>query len=197
MSAVRGKSGGYVGAMILGLALAGPVSADRYRFDKIHTQVIFFVDHLGFSKSQGEFHDYDGTFVFDPADWPGSSVEVSIRTASLDMDDPEWDNHLRGKDFFDVGRFPDMRFRSTRVERTGEHEGRVEGELTLLGVTRPVTLDIRFNKAAVHPKTGQYVAGFSGHATVKRSDFGMTYGLPFVGDDVEVRLEVEGLREAE
>ena len=172
-------------------------SADQYAFDKVHTQVLFFVDHLGFSRSVGEFHDYEGGFVFDPEDWAVGSVDVSIRTASIDMDDAEWDKHLRSPDFFHVERFPDMRFKSTRVEAVGAKDAKVHGELTLLGVTRPVTLEVRFNKAGVHPKSKQYVAGFSARTLIKRSEFGMSYAVPMVGDDVEVVLEVEGIRQEE
>ena len=185
--------------VLAGLALLGfsgsAVSAmGHYGFDKAHTQILFFVDHLGFSKSQGEFRDFDGRFLFDPEDWSRSSVEVDIRTASVDMDDYEWDKHLRSKDFFDVGQYPIMSFRSTRVEQTGENQGRIFGKLTLLGVTRPVTLNFTFNKAGVHPMSKEYVAGFSATAVIRRSEFGMKYGLPMVGDQVDIRLEVEGLR---
>lgn len=177
-----------------GLPLAGH-AADHYQFDKTHTQILFFVDHLGFSKSQGEFHDYDGGFSFDPADWSKSSLEVVIRTHSIDMDDYRWDKHLRDADFFNVAEFPTMTFRSTEVERTGDKTGLVHGELTLLGTTKPLALELTFNKAGIHPKSKKFIAGFSARATVKRSEFGMTYGLPMVGDDVEVRLEVEGIRQ--
>lgn len=176
--------------------LAAPAfAADRYAFDKAHTQILFFVDHLGFSKSQGEFHDYDGSFTFDPEDWSKAAVEVSIRTHSIDMDDHAWDKHLRNEDFFHVSKYPTMDFRSTRVEPTGERTAKVHGELTLLGVTQPVTLDVTFNKAGEHFLSKQWIAGFSATTTLKRSDFGMTYGLPAVGDPVEVRLEVEGVRQ--
>jgi len=170
-------------------------AADQYGFDKVHTQILFFVDHLGFSRSVGEFHDYEGGFVFDPEDWAAGSVEVTIRTASIDLDDPEWETHLRSKDFFRVDEFPEMRFRSTSVEAVGERQARVHGDLTLLGVTRPVTLDVHFNKAGIHPKSKKYVAGFSARALVKRSEFGMDYAVPMVGDEVEVVLEVEGIRQ--
>ena len=169
-------------------------AADQFAFDRAHTQILFFVNHLGFSQSQGEFHDYDGDFSFDPGDWANSKVEVTIRTASIDMDDYAWDKHLRSEDFFAVNQHPEMRFRSTRVERTDEQRGIIAGDLTLLGVTQPVTLDVTFNKAGVHPISKQYVAGFSASTVVKRSDFGMEYGLPMVGDEVQVRLEVEGYR---
>lgn len=172
-------------------------AADQYAFDKVHTQILFFVNHLGFSRSVGEFHDYEGGFVFDPEDWTAGSVDVTIRTASIDLDDEEWDKHLRSPDFFRVEEFPDMRFKSTKVEPVSAQDAKVHGELTLLGVTRPVTLDVHFNKAGVHPKSKQHVAGFSAHTVVKRSDFGMNYAVPMVGDDVEVVLEVEGIRQEE
>ena len=180
--------------MGLSASVAARAEPEHYAFDKRHTQILFFVDHLGFSKSQGEFHDYDGGFVFDPEDWTRSSVDVAIRTHSIDMDLHAWDKHMRDKDFFNVSEFPTMRFRSTRVEKTGERSGLIHGELTLLGVTKPVTLSVTFNKAGVNPISKHYVAGFSAHSVIKRSEFGMKYGLPAVGDEVDIRLEVEGLR---
>ena len=183
--------------LFAGLLALPAAAADRYVFDKAHTQILFFVDHLGFSRSQGEFLDYDGEFRFDPADWSAGSVQLTIRTHSIDMDDYEWNQHLRGQDFFRVNEYPEMSFKSLSVESSGENQGRIHGELTLLGVTRPVTLEVRFNKAGVHPFNKQYVAGFSASTRIKRSEFGMNYGLPMVGDEVEVMLEVEGFRQSE
>lgn len=182
--------------IFISLWVVGPtaLAGERYDFDKVHTQILFFVDHLGFSKSQGEFHDYSGRFIFDPDDWRDAEVDIRIRTASLDMDDQRWDERLRGKDFFAVDQYPEMRFRSLKVERLGERDGRIQGELSLLGVTRPLSIDFHFNKAAVHPLSRQFVAGFSARASLKRSDFGMKYGLGIIGDEVEIRLEVEGIR---
>ena len=183
--------------LLAGLLALPAAAADRYVFDKAHTQILFFVDHLGFSRSQGEFLDYDGEFRFDPADWSAGSVQLAIRTHSVDMDDYEWNQHLRGQDFFRVNEYPEMSFNSLRVESSGENQGRIHGELTLLGVTRPVTLEVRFNKAGVHPINKKYVAGFSAKTRIKRSEFGMNYGLPMVGDEVEVVLEIEGFRQPE
>lgn len=180
----------------LGLVAGAPaLAADRYLFDKVHTQILFFVSHVGFSMSQGELHDYDGAFTFDPADWSSAAVEVTVRTASVDMDDYEWDKHLRSKDFFNVNAYPEMRFVSDRLEKTGDKTGRLHGRLTLLGETHPLVLDVTFNKAGRHPKTKQYVAGFSARGVVRRSEYGMGYGLPMVGDEVHLRLEVEGIRQ--
>ncbi len=171
------------------------LAADNYAFDKTHSQILFFVNHLGFSNSQGEFHDYEGGFTFDPADWSRSSVEVTVRTASIDMDDYAWDKHLRAKDFFDVRKFPEMRYQSIRVEQTGEKTGKIYGELTLLGVTRPVVLDLILNKVGLHPMKQTPRAGFSATTRLKRSDFGMKYAVPMVSDEVEIRIEVEGPRQ--
>ncbi len=168
---------------------------ERYSFDKAHTQILFFVNHLGFSNSQGEFHDYDGYFTFDMVSPEKSYVEVAIKTASIDMDDEKWDAHMKNADFFNVEAFPEMTFKSTNIEVTGEKTADITGDLTLLGVTKPVVLKTTYNKSGAHPYSGKFVSGFSATATIKRSEFGMVYGIPGVGDDVEIRIEVEGERQ--
>lgn len=184
--------------MAVTVFLAFPKSAaaqiETYDFDKAHTQILFFVNHLGFSNSQGEFHDYDGHFTFNRGEPEKSKIDVTIKTDSIDMDDEKWDDHMKNEDFFNVEKFPTMTFKSTGIEVTGENTAKITGDLTLLGVTKPVTLDVTHNKSAKHPFGEKFVAGFSAHATLKRSDFGMNYGLPMVGDDVEIRIEVEGVR---
>ena len=169
-------------------------AADKYTFDKLHSQIIFFVDHLGFAKSEGEFHDYDGHYMFDEEHPEKSSVEVTIKTASIDMDDEAWDAHLKNADFFNVEKFPEMTFKSTSIKVTGDKTGEITGDLTILGVTKPVTLTTVHNKTGENPYSKKIESGFSAKTTIKRSDFGMTYGLPGVGDDVEIMIEVEGVR---
>lgn len=169
--------------------------AEHYVFDTAHTQILFFVNHLGFSMSQGEFHDYDGGFTFDRENPENSSIDVSIKTASIDMDSEKWDDHMRNADFFDVENHPEMTFKSTNIEVTGDNTANITGDLTLLGVTKPVTLAVTHNKSGQHPFNKKMVAGFSATATIQRSEWGMNYGLPGVGDDVEIRLEVEGFRQ--
>jgi len=177
-------------------AFAAAQAADTYAIDPVHTQVLFFVNHLGYSNSQGEFLKFDGSYRFDPADWGGASVNVTIDTASLSMNDDAWDKHLKSPDFFNVEKYPQMSFRSTKVEKIGDNTGRIDGELTLLGVTKPVTLDVRFNKAAEFPMNKKFKSGFSATTTIKRSEWGLSYGVPFgIGDDVDIRLEVEGFRQ--
>lgn len=173
---------------------AGAV-ADTYLFDKAHTRILFFVSHLGFSDMPGQFHEFDGGFTFDPDDPESATVNVVIQTASVDMDHDGLNEHLRTDDFFDVANHPTMTFRSSDVEVTGENTGLITGDLTLLGVTRPVVMDVTFNKAGEHPVNDNFVAGFSGTASLSRSDFGMTYLVPAIGDTVDIRLSVEGIRQ--
>ncbi len=176
-------------------AAAEAPTVSHYAFDKAHTQILFFINHLGFSNSQGEFLDYDGQFVIDEENPENSNVEVDIKVAGLDLDDDKWNEHVLGADFFDAETYPSITFKSTDVKLTGDNTAEVTGDLTMHGVTKPVTLHMTHNKSGVHPYSGKYVAGFSGETTVKRSDFGMTYGLPGIGDDVHIRLEVEGIRQ--
>lgn len=184
-----------LGATVLGAS--GAVAApENYSIDTVHSQILFFVDHVGFSKSEGEFLEYRGRYTFDRENWGASSVKVEIDTPGIEMDDAAWNKHLKSADFFNVEKFPKMTFASTRVEKTGENTGRMQGNLTLLGVTRPVTVDFTFNKAAEFPLSEKFKSGFSGTTRFKRSDFGMTHGVAMgIGDEVEVRLEIEGFRE--
>lgn len=167
---------------------------ENYEFDKAHTQIMFSVSHLGFTNSHGRFMEFDGGFQFNRAEPEKSAVNVTIQTASIFMGTDKWDDHMKNQDFFNVEKFPTMAFKSTAVEKTGENTGKITGDLTILETTKPVTLDVVFNKAGKSPFGEMYKAGFSATANIKRSDFGMTYGLPMVGDDVKIMIEVEGDR---
>lgn len=185
-----------LGAALVSLGVSSPARAEveQYKFDKAHTQIFFAVNHLGFSTSRGKFVDFDGGFTFDTASPEKSSVEVTIKPAGLDLDDQAWNDHLKNEDFFNVEKFPTMTFKSTKIEVTGENTANITGDLTLLGVTKPVTLAVTHNKSGKHPFGDKYVSGFSAKGTLKRSDFGMNYGLPVIGDDVGIEIEVEGDR---
>ena len=147
----------------------------------------------------GQFPEFSGALVFD-AQNPGSgSVEITIMTASVDTDHDKRDDHLRSPDFFNAAEFPEMTFKSTSIESTsieitGEKTGKITGDMTLLGVTKPVTIDVTFNKVAPHPLPqydGVLIAGFSGRGSLKRSDFGMKTFTPALGDEIEIWLEIE------
>jgi polyisoprenoid-binding protein YceI len=167
-------------------------AADTYKFDPVHTQVVFYANHMGFSNSSGRFHVADGSFQFDEKDWPKAQVNATININSLDMGDATWKEHLLGERFLDGAKHPTMTFKSTKVESLGNNQLKVHGDLTLHGVTKPVTLDTRVNKVAPHPMLKRPAAGFTATTRIKRSDFGMTNMIPMVGDEIDIRIEVEG-----
>lgn len=169
-------------------------AAETYKLDRPHTQIIFSVDHLGFSRSYGKFTDYDGRFTIDRQHPERDTVEVAIRTASLDMGDGAWREKLTGPDYFDSDRFPLMTFKSTDVTPTGERAAKMRGLLTLRGVTKPVVLDVHYNREGRHPFEPKYVVGFAADGVIDRAAFGMDAGEPLVGNDVAIHIEAEGDR---
>lgn len=196
------SQGALMGAAATIAALAVPaapaLAADTYAFDKSHTDVVFRIDHLGFSDTIGRFNDADGVIVLDEANPENSRVEVTIQSASLDTNHEERDEHLRGTDFFNVEAHPTISFVSTAVERTGDETATVTGELTLLGVTQTVVLETTLNALKPHPipsYEGVMTAGFSGTTTINRSDFGMNAFVPAVGDEVAIILEIEAFKQ--
>lgn len=180
---------------ILFITQPAQAQIEIYEIEKPHTQILFSVSHLGFSNSYGKFLDHQGTIEFNRSEPEKSKVEITIQTASIEMNDQKWNDHMKNADFFNVEKFPTMTFKSTKIEKTGDNTAKITGDLTILETTKPVTLDVVFNKAGKHPFGEKYVAGFSATAALKRSDFGMTYSLPMVGDDVNLILEVEAIRQ--
>lgn len=171
-------------------------AASDFRFDPVHTQIYFSVDHNGYSKSTGRLAVKGGFFSFDGDDWSKSTVDATIDIASLDMGNAGWSDKLKSS-FFDSTTYPTAHFVSKSVEKTGDKSGVIHGALTLLGKTSPVDLHITFNRAAADGYTLHYVAGFSAAGTLKRSAFGMTRSANDIGDDVTLRIEVEGVRDGD
>lgn len=168
------------------------LAADTYQFDKDHTHVIFFINHLGFSNMIGRVRDFDGSFTFDEKTPEDSTVDVTLKAASISTDVPRLDKELQQEKFFNVAKFPDMKFKSTSVKVTGKNTGDVTGDFTLLGVTKPVVLHVTYNRSGIHPMTNNYISGFTADGELKRSDFGMKTYLPMVGDKVSFHIEAEG-----
>lgn len=173
------------------LSFPARAAVEAYELESPHTQILFNVNHLGFSNSWGKFLEYDGAIQFDRENPANSKVDVTIKTASIEMNDKAWNDHLKNADFFDVEQFPVMTFKSTGIEVTGDDTAKINGDLTIKGVTKPVVLDTTMNKVGNHPMKGTPMAGFSATTTIKRSDFGINYGLPMVGDEVKIILEAE------
>jgi polyisoprenoid-binding protein YceI len=135
--------------------------AEKYIFDPAHTQILFSVNHLGFSYPHGRFDKFSGGFTFDLARPEKSKIDITIDTNSVNMASEDWNRMMKGDNFFDVKKFPAITFKSTKIETTGKNTGRVTGDLTILGVTKPVTLNVTYNKSGIHPYNKNYVAGFS------------------------------------
>ena len=176
------------------------VPAGTYTLDKAHASLIFRVNHLGFSSFTGRFARVDATLQFDPARPAAARVEATIDPRSIETDNPPGNflAMLQGADWLDAARYPEMKFHSTRVTPRGANKLRVRGDLTLHGTTRPVDLDVTYNGGyAGHPMDPQARIGFSARATLQRSAFGISLGIPEpgsrmgVGDTVELLLEAE------
>lgn len=173
--------------------------AGDYRLDMSHTNISFRVNHLGFSNYTANFDRAEGKLHFDPANPAAMTVEATIDPTSLDLNAPPKGFHdvLMGEGFFDARKFPVITFKSTKVEVTGTNTAKVTGDLTLHGVTRPVTLDTAFNGGwAANNYDGARI-GFSAHGVFKRSDFGMGSGVPAPGTTMGVSDEVRFAIETE
>ena len=181
-----------IAATALMFATSAKAAEQTYVLDNPHTQIFFTVGHMGFSHSTGSFTGYNGSFTFDPANPTAGRAEVTIDTNSLNMGHDTWEEHVKGAKMFNVEKFPTMTFKSTKVESTGDKTAKMTGDLTLLGVTKPVTLDVTMNKCEPHPFTKKDACGFDAVGSLKRSDFGMSEGIPMVSDEVSLRITVEG-----
>jgi polyisoprenoid-binding protein YceI len=180
-----------------GIAASANGEPARYELDPEHVTIAFLVEHIGYAKTLGTFRTATGEYTFDAATGTLSAVRVVVETDSVDTHHEARDRHLRSRDFLDSGTHAAMTFTATSARRTGESTFTVAGELTLLGVTRPLTLEATLNKTAPYPIGARaMVMGVSLRGTLQRSSFGMSYGVAddLVGDDVEILVEIEARR---
>jgi polyisoprenoid-binding protein YceI len=193
----------YFGAAVLALAL--PLSAlaapESYTVDPNHTYAHFEVEHLGVSNFRGRFDRSSGKITIDRAAKSGA-VELAIETASVSTGDNvkgsrprTLDEHLRTADFFNVAEFPRMSFKSTAVKFAGDAPAEVTGNLTLLGVTKPLTLKVERWVCKDNPMSKKPMCGGNATASLKRTDFGMKYGVPAVGDEIRLWFEFESYKD--
>lgn len=175
-------------------ALPAAAAPETYHIDPLHTNVLLKANHIGFSNVYIKVREMNGEFVFDRANPEKSEVSVTMQADSIDGFDEKFNEHLHGPDFFDVTTFPVITFASESVKVTGENTAEITGDLTIKGLTQPATLNVTFNKAGENPFGKDYRAGFSATSIVKRSDYGITYAMPAVADEVGIVLEVEGIR---
>ncbi|HSB18652.1 MAG TPA: YceI family protein [Anaeromyxobacteraceae bacterium] len=185
-------------ASLLALAPVLALAAD-WNIDPAHTQTSFAVRHLVISTVRGEFGKTSGTIHLDDSDLTRSSVEATIDAATVSTRNPDRDAHLRSPDFFDVARYPTVTFRSTKVEKAAAGALEVTGDLTLRGVTRPVTLHVALSPE-VKGMGGETRRGFSATTRINRQDYGLRWSKmveagPVAGDEVTISLDVEAVRE--
>ena len=165
-----------------------------YSIDPVHTRIAFLVSHAGFSRAIGTFSGSHGRLDFDPDDWSAARVDVTVPIATLDLGDAKWQAKILDATFFDSGKFPEAHFVATKIEKTGDGSAKITGDLTLRGVTRPITLDAKLNALQRHPLTLRKTAGFSATATLSRKDFGMDAWESVIADEVQLIIEVEASR---
>jgi polyisoprenoid-binding protein YceI len=175
------------------------MTATAWDFDASHSSINFYVRHLMVSKVHGRFAIWSGTLLLDDDDITRSTVSVTIDAASVDTKEPKRDEHLRNADFLDAEKFPHLTFASTSIDKTGDDELAVHGDLTIHGVTRPVTLTVELAGQVKDPWGGTRT-GFSAKTHISRKDFGLTWNLALeaggivVGDKVEIGLEIEAVK---
>jgi polyisoprenoid-binding protein YceI len=170
------------------------IAADSYSLDVRHTFPSFEVNHLGFSIQRGRFNKTSGKITLDLAGKKGTA-DIAIDAASIDTGLDKLEAHLRAEDFFNVAKYPTITFKSDKFTFEGDKVKSVSGNLTMLGVTRPVTLTAAYFHCAVHPMAKKPACGGDFVTTVKRSDFGMKYALPAVADEVTLRIQVEAFKD--
>ena len=174
-------------------AAAAPIAAasGTYKIDPNHTNVLVSWSHFGLSNPSINFGDADGAIVYNADDAAASSVEVTLPVSGISALAADFHDHLSSADWFDAAKFPTATFKSTGVQAAGTNKFTVAGDLTVKGVTRPVTLDVTLNGAGEHPMRKVPAVGFDATTTLKRSDFGLGGFAPAVSDEVKVHITTE------
>ena len=179
-------------ALFLGLSAASAsTAADPHQLDKTHADLLFSISHAGFTEKHGFFCDLDATLQYDVEHPEKSQVAVTVKMDSIDTGSAQRDSELRSDKFFEVAKYPEMRFVSTKVTPGPKDSLRIEGDLTLHGVTKPFTLHARLNKSAANPFDKKPTLGFSASGSLKRTDFGISTYVPIIGDVVAITIDAE------
>jgi polyisoprenoid-binding protein YceI len=170
------------------LAAASP---QTYQLEKAHADVVFTINHAGFSEKHGRFRELDATLSYDSGEPQSSSVTVTVQADSLDTGLALRDKDVTGPMFLDVEKYPEIRFASTKVGVMPDGALRIEGDLTLHGVTKPFVLHAKLNKQGPNPFDKRPTVGFSATGSLLRSEYGMINLIPIIGDEVEITIDVE------
>jgi polyisoprenoid-binding protein YceI len=186
----------YLPFLLSTLALAGTTAAqaDSFKIDPVHSAIIFKIGHFGVGNVYGRFDNFSGTVTFDQNDPSKDSVNVEIKTDSVDTNAPARDKDIKGPDFFNAAQFPTATFKSTSVKKVDDKTYEVSGDFSLRGVTKPLTLSVQVIGSGPGPK-GEFRMGWEANAELKRSDFEVKTFLPAVSDEVGLRIAVEGIKQ--
>ncbi|SDU00254.1 YceI family protein [Stappia sp. ES.058] len=187
------------GLVALGVSFASPAAAEPrdFKIDPAHFSIVFNAEHIGYAPTWGMFLKGKGSFTFDEDTRALSDLSVTIPAGSVFSNHERRDEHLRSDDFLSAETHPDITFVMTSNAEETPRSGTVTGDLTIRGVTRPVTLDVTLNKVGPYPFGDTFVVGISARTTLKRSEFGMTYAVEngLVGDEVPIRIDLEAIRQ--
>ncbi|PKO87156.1 MAG: polyisoprenoid-binding protein [Betaproteobacteria bacterium HGW-Betaproteobacteria-12] len=183
-------------ALVLAAAIAAPALAapETFAVEPNHTFPRFSYNHLGYSLQLSRFDKTSGKIVLDKAARTGS-VDIVIDTKSVSTGSDTFNEHIQGEDYLDTGKYPTASFKSTKVTFNGDKPATVEGNLTLKGVTKPVTLTVSSFHAMPHPMVKKDAIGANARTTVKRTDFNMGKNAPYVGDEVTIDIAIEAIKE--
>ncbi len=188
-----------IGVMILALCIItfterteSQDAAATYEIDVVHSSVLFRAKHLGVTYFYGRFNEFSGNITMDETDVSKSKVELEVKTASVDTANETRDKHLRNPDFFDAKQFPIITFKSTKVSAKAGQENILEvtGDFELHGVKKSITIDVEITGKGKHPQVGELI-GFETTFGIKRSEYGMTYGMQGVSDDIRITVSIE------
>ncbi|MDR3386308.1 MAG: YceI family protein [Rudaea sp.] len=178
-------------SLLAAASLPALAATQKYDIDPGHTQVRFTWNHFGFSNPSATLEQIKGELNLDAADLAKSSVSVTLPLAGLHTGVEKLDEHLKTPDFFDAAKYPDITFKSTKVEKTGAESLRITGDLSVHGVTKPVSFDAKVNKIGENPMMKSQSAGFEADVTIKRSEFGVDKYVPNVSDDIHVHITLD------
>jgi polyisoprenoid-binding protein YceI len=175
------------------LVLTAFTTANLWKNDDPHSQLAFTVKHLGISDVSGVFNDFDVTVTSSKPDFSDAQFELTANVASIDTRVDARNKHLKSADFFDAEKFPTMSFKSTSLKNTGKNTYKLNGDLTLHGITKPVTMDLEYKGTVENPMSKKQTAGFQVTGTIKRSDFNLGAGFPepMISDDVRIKADGE------
>jgi polyisoprenoid-binding protein YceI len=183
----------FIALLASGVAATAFAAADTYTIDPNHTYPSFEADHMGLSVWRGKYKKTSGTVTLDRAAKTGS-IDILIDAASIDFGHEGMNTHAKKEDIFNVAKFPDVTYKSKSITFTGDVPTSINGELTLHGVTKPVTLTINKFKCVMHPMLKKEVCGADASATFNRADFGVTKGVPMFSPEVKLAIQVEAVK---